>query len=161
MIDLVPQGKYKGYPKSLVPVFERQKANSADKLAKGGYIIRDASDGAPDMILIATGSEVEIALNAASILQDKGLSARVVSMPSWELFEKQPSAYKEQVLPPHIEKRVSIEAGVTAGWERYVGAKGIALGLDHFGASAPYKTLYEKFGLTAERVVEAALGITV
>ena len=142
-----------------VPVLDRENYGSAENLSKGGYVLCDAPEGNPDMILIATGSEVEIALDAASTLQEKGISPRVVSMPSWELFEKQPAAYREHVLPPHIEKRVSIEAGVTLGWERYVGMKGIAIGLDHFGASAPYKTLYEKFGLTPERVVERALSL--
>jgi transketolase len=140
-----------------VPVLDRENLGSAENLSKGAYVLSDAPEGDPDMILIATGSEVEIALDAASTLQEKGLLPRVVSMPSWELFERQPAAYREQVLPPPIEKRVSIEAGVTVGWERYVGLKGISIGLDHFGASAPYKTLYEKFGITVERVVESAL----
>ncbi|MEJ2750541.1 MAG: transketolase C-terminal domain-containing protein, partial [Anaerolineae bacterium] len=106
-----------------------------------------------------TGSEVQIALDAQKLLAEKGAAARVVSMPCWELFAAQSDEYKESVLPAAVAARVSIEAGVTLGWERHVGREGLAIGIDHFGASAPYKTLYEQFGLTATAVAEAALSL--
>ncbi|MDX1414208.1 MAG: transketolase [Candidatus Promineifilaceae bacterium] len=124
---------------------------------RGAYVVRDADDF--QVILIGSGTELHIALEAQELLAAKGVAARVVSMPSWELFEAQSAAYKESVLPAGTKARVSIEAGATLGWERYVGEKGIAIGLDHFGASAPYKVLYEQFGLTAEKMVEAALSL--
>jgi transketolase len=99
---------------------------------------------------------VHLALAAQEQLAEGGVAARVVSVPSWELFAAQPAAYRDLVLPPHVKARVSIEAGVTLGWERYVGADGMAIGLDRFGASAPYQTIYEKLGLTAEAVTDAA-----
>ena len=102
--------------------------------------------------MIATGSEVPIILDAGKTLQEKGISARVVSMPSWELFDDQPEEYRESVLPAQVTARVSLEAGTPMGWERYVGPRGQAIGVDHFGASAPIEVLYEKFGLTSERV---------
>ncbi|MFQ5421556.1 MAG: transketolase C-terminal domain-containing protein, partial [Anaerolineae bacterium] len=105
---------------------------------------------------IGAGSELHIALKAQALLAEAGVAARVVSMPSWELFAAQPAAYQESVLPAAITARVAIEAGVTLGWERYVGSQGKIIGLDHFGASAPYQTLYEKFGLTATAVADAA-----
>ncbi|MFQ5436120.1 MAG: transketolase C-terminal domain-containing protein, partial [Anaerolineae bacterium] len=107
-------------------------------------------------ILIGAGSELHRALEAKTLLAEAGVAARVVSMPSWELFAAQPADYQESVLPAAITARVAIEAGVTLGWERYVGSQGKIIGLDHFGASAPYQTLYEKFGLTATAVADAA-----
>ncbi|MCE1229187.1 MAG: transketolase, partial [Firmicutes bacterium] len=118
----------------------------------GAYILEEAS-AAPRLILLATGSEVHLALEARIALEAEGIATRVVSMPSWELFEAQPQAYREQVLPPQIQTRLSIEAGVTTGWQRYASAQ---IGLDHFGASAPAEVLFEKFGLTVERVVAKA-----
>ena len=123
----------------------------------GGYAIGAGDDD--QAIILASGSEVEIAMHAQARLADEGISARVVSMLSWELFDEQPEDYKASVLPEAITARVSIEAGVTLGWQKYVGRRGIAIGLDHFGASAPYEVLYEKFGLTAEKVVEAVKGL--
>jgi transketolase len=120
---------------------------------RGGYILWEAS-ASPDVILIATGSEVPIILEAGKTLQENGVSARVVSLPSWELFDAQPVEYRNSVLPPQVKARVSIEAATPLGWERYVGTDGVAIGLPHFGASAPAEVLYEKFGLTAQRVVE-------
>ena len=122
---------------------------------KGAYILRDAS-GTPDVILIATGSEVALAMEAADALAAEGVGARVVSMPSWELFAAQPQSYRDSVLPPTVTARVAIEAGVTLGWERWVGARGRVIGLDRFGASAPYKVLFEQFGFTVENVVRQA-----
>jgi transketolase len=109
------------------------------------------------VILIGTGSEVHLALEAQAILGEQGVAARVVSMPSWELFDGQPVEYRQSVLPPRIEARVAIEAGTAIGWERYVGRDGAAIGLDRFGASAPYQEIYQHLGLTAGAVAEAAL----
>ncbi|NUO17821.1 transketolase [bacterium] len=125
----------------------------------GAYIIADADNGRPDVILLASGSEVEIAVSARALLAKEGVTARVVSVPCQELFDKQPLAYREQVLPPDIRARVAIEAGATQGWWKYVGLDGDVVGLDRFGASAPAKTLYEKFGLTAENVTARALTV--
>ncbi len=123
---------------------------------KGAYILRDAPGGTPDVILIATGSEVALAMDAAEALAADGIGARVVSMPSWELFAAQPQSYRDRVLPPTVTARVAIEAGVTLGWERWVGDRGRVIGLDRFGASAPYKVLFEQFGFTVENVVRQA-----
>ena len=121
---------------------------------QGAYVVSDADDA--QVILIGGGTELHIAMAAQELLAESGVAARVVSMPCWEIFEAQTVEYQESVLPPNIQARVSIEAGVTLGWQRYVGDKGIAIGLDHFGASAPYQTLYENFGLTAEAMAAAA-----
>ncbi len=137
-----------------LPTWEPVKVKDA---GKGGYILSDAPN--PQAILIGTGSEAHIALKAQSLLAEKGVAARVVSMPSWELFDKQSAEYREMVLPSAITARVSIEAGITFGWERYLGTEGRAIGLDHFGASAPFETLYQEFGITAEAVAEAALAV--
>jgi transketolase len=137
-------------------VLDRTALAPASEVERGGYILWQTT-GKPEVIIIGTGSEVHIALEAARLLEGKGVGARLVSMPSWELFEAQPPAYRSQVLPPDLRRRVSIEAGVTLGWERYVGSQGVAIGVSRFGASAPGKTVYEKFGLTAQRVVDAAL----
>jgi len=139
-----------------LPVFDRSNGlASADGAAKGGYVIAEA-DGDPQVILIATGSELQIALAARDQLQAGGAPTRVVSMPCVEWFEEQDSAYREQVLPHRIKARVSVEAGVTFGWRTYVGDSGASIGVDHFGSSADYQRLYEEFGLTAERVAAAA-----
>ena len=110
----------------------------------------------PDAILIGTGSEVHIALDAGKILQEKGIMTRVVSLPSWKLFDAQSRDYRDSVLPSKVRARVAIEAATTMGWERYVGIDGVTLGLPHFGASAPARVLYEKFGLTAQRMADEA-----
>ena len=123
-----------------------------DGVAKGAYVLREAKGGKPDMLLLASGSEVKVALDAAAILEAEGQAVRVVSMPSWELFEAQDAAYQESVLPDAVDKRVSIEVGVTLGWERYIGRKGLAIGIDRFGASAPAGTLQEKFGFMPKDV---------
>jgi transketolase len=142
-----------------LPTLDRTTFAPASELSRGAYILHDARDGKPDVILIATGSEVPIALEAYEKLEEKGVKARVVSMPSWELFDKQPEDYQYQVLPSEIKSRIAIEAGITQGWHRYVGSTGQVIGLDSFGASAPYKVLYEKFGITADRVVGKALAL--
>jgi len=142
-----------------VPVLDRSSCSPAAELSRGGYILQDAQNGKPDLILIASGSEVKIAMEAAKKLQGKGVDARIVSMPSWELFERQPESYRRQVLDPDITARIAIEAGVSQGWYRYVGNNGEVITLDHFGASAPSGVLYEKFGITADHVIEKALAI--
>jgi len=135
-----------------LPVLPRQDVAGA---ARGGYILKDHSDAS--VILIATGSEVHIALEASGLLQARGVAARVVSLPCWEVFENQSDEYRESVLPRSISARVSIEAGSTLGWERYTGSDGVTIGLDRFGASAPYKEIYQNLGLTPEAVTRAAL----
>ena len=130
---------------------------SADGLHQGAYILSDTDKEQPEVILIASGSEVAIALDAAVMIETKGVAVRVVSMPSWELFDAQPDPYRQKVLPGVVKAKIAIEAGSPQGWHRYVGEAGQVVGLDHFGASAPAQTLFEKFGLTAERVVEKAL----
>ncbi|MFC1857001.1 transketolase [Thermodesulfobacteriota bacterium] len=142
-----------------LPVFDSDTTNAEEGISKGAYILAE-SNGKPDVILIATGSEVHITLQAREILSRKGISARVVSMPSWELFEMTPQEYKDQVLPPDIHARISIEAGSSLGWERYVGQNGIIIGIDGFGASAPGGVLMEKFGFTPEKIVQAAEALT-
>ena len=142
-----------------VPVLDRTLYPPANNLSRGAYILKDVVDKKPDIILIATGSEVHIALDASERLGNKGVFARVVSMPSWELFDRQDEKYRRQVLPPEIKARVAIEAGISQGWHRYVGDVGRIIALDRFGASAPSKILYEKFGFTPENVVETALAL--
>jgi transketolase len=124
-------------------------------VAHGGYVLAD-SDGTPDVILLASGSEVHIAHEAYKRLMDDGVKARVVSLPCWELFEEQDMTYKESVLPSRVIARISIEAGVTLGWQKYTGLHGINIGVNRFGASAPYERIYEEYGLTPETMVEAA-----
>jgi len=138
-----------------LPVLDQEAFGSAEGLHQGGYVLWE-SDSSAEVILIGTGSETSIALDAGQALGERGIKARVVSMPSWELFDAQPQAYRDRVLPPSVTARVSVEAGVTMGWERYVGLSGTMVGIDHFGASAPYQRVYEEFGLTSERVVAAA-----
>nr|WP_083977259.1 transketolase [Herbidospora sakaeratensis] len=128
----------------------------ASKVAKGGYVLEDASDGQPKVVIIGTGSEVEIALGARKSLEEQGIPTRVVSMPCVEWFHAQDAAYRQEVLPPNVHARVAVEAGIALGWREFVGDDGVVVSLEHFGASAPYRTLYEQFGLTAERVAAAA-----
>ena len=142
-----------------IPTLDRERFGAAEGLHQGAYILSEAEGGRPDAILIASGSEVEIALEAAEKLKQADLAVRVVSMPSWELFEKQPQDYRRGVLPIDVKAKIAVEAGSPQGWERYVGEMGTVIGLSHFGASAPYQMLYEKFGITADHVVEAALEV--
>jgi transketolase len=138
-----------------LPVLDRDPSAPASECARGAYILSEAKGGRPQAIVIATGSEVSVAVEAQDLLEKEGLSVRVVSMPSWEAFEAQEAAYRESVLPASVGARVAVEAGVTLGWKRWVGDAGIVLGIDRFGASAPGKTNMEKFGFTPGRVVEA------
>ena len=140
-----------------LPILDRTRLASAQGLHCGGYILADPASGEPDLILIGTGSEVHLALGAAGKLEAQGIRPRVVSMPSWELFDIQPEGYRDQVLPPNVDARLAVEAGVSQGWHRYVGDRGDVVSLEHFGASAPYKVLYARFGFTADLVVERAL----
>ncbi|MBZ0297356.1 MAG: transketolase [Anaerolineae bacterium] len=126
-----------------------------EKALYGGYVLDDC-EGTPQVILLSSGSEVQLAREAYKTLMAEGIKARVVSMPSWEVFDSQDEAYRESVLPKRVSARVSIEAGVVQGWEKYVGSGGITIGLDRFGASAPYEEVYEHLGITAARMVEAA-----
>lgn len=139
-----------------LPVFEREASAGASQVAKGAYILQEASGSKPEVILIATGSEVQFAVAARTELEAQGISARVVSAPCIEWFEEQSAEYRESVLPSSVKARVSIEAGLTMGWRKYVGDAGVSIGIDHYGASADYATLYREFGITTEAVVAAA-----
>ncbi len=139
-----------------VPTLDREIYAPAESLSHGAYVLKEAGDSGPEAILIASGSEVTIALEAAEKLEEDGVKTRVVSMPSWELFEQQPADYRERVFPDGVKARVAIEAGISQGWHRYVGQAGEVVGIDHFGASAPFNVLYEQFGLTPDCVVETA-----
>ncbi|MCU1304299.1 MAG: transketolase [Candidatus Sulfotelmatobacter sp.] len=139
-----------------LPTFDRTKFGAASGTAKGAYILADAPGGKPDVILMGTGSEVSLCVEAYEKLKAEGIQARVVSMPSWEIFERQDAAYKESVFPPAVTARVSVEMASTFGWERYVGLKGRKIGMHRFGASAPLKDLLKFFGFTADAVVAEA-----
>ncbi|GIV62496.1 MAG: transketolase [Rhodothermaceae bacterium] len=138
-----------------VPVLDRSRLAPAEGLRRGAYILSD-DDGTPDLILMASGSEVALIVEAAERLRPLGHRVRVVSMPSWELFEREPEDYRRAILPPAVTARVAVEAGRSLGWERYVGPHGRIIGLDRFGASAPGKVLFERFGFTVDHVVEVA-----
>jgi len=139
-----------------LPTLDRGRYAAASGLARGGYILADAPDARPDVILIGTGSEVAPCVAAAETLAGQNIAARVVSLPSWQLFDRQEEAYRRSVLPPAVKARVSVEAASTRGWERYAGVDGAMLGMDRFGASAPIKDILKAFGMTAENIVEAA-----
>jgi transketolase len=139
-----------------LPVLDRAKLAPATGVRRGGYLLWEAGPS-PEVLLIGTGSEVHIALDAGRLLQEQSVKARVVSMPSWELFDVQPEEYRNGVLPPEIKARVSIEAGIPMGWERYVGSDGVSIGVSRFGASAPGTIVYEKLGITSQHVVDEAL----
>lgn len=139
-----------------LPIIDRKKYQPANGLKQGAYVIAEAKEKKPALILIATGSEVQLALDAQIKLEEQGIATRVVSMPSFELFEAQPQEYQDSVLPPTVEARLSIELGIAQGWERWVGAKGASLSINHFGASAPYERVLKEFGFTVENVVSVA-----
>jgi transketolase len=139
-----------------LPTFDRAKYASASGVARGAYILADSPGGHPDVILIASGSEVALAALAHEKLVSEGVRSRVVSMPSWDVFESQPLEYRDSILPPRVTARVAIEQASTFGWERYVGAAGRVIGMHTFGASAPLKELQRKYGFEPERVVAAA-----
>ncbi len=139
-----------------IPTFDRTKYASASNLVRGGYIMADAEGGKPDLILIGTGSEVQLCVSAYEVLSKEGVKVRVVSLPSWELFDHQDEAYRESVLPSAVTARLAVEQASTFAWAHYVGAKGKVIGMHTFGASAPLKELQSKFGFTPDKVVEAA-----
>ena len=141
-----------------ITVIDQEKYGPATGLEKGAYVVVKQDN--PDVLLLATGSEVSLAMAAAEILARNGTKAQVVSMPCWELFEKQSQEYKDSVIPPSVKARVGIEAGVEQGWRKYIGDSGIFIGMDSFGTSAPQNQCYEKFGITTEKVVEAAKKVT-
>jgi len=142
-----------------LPTLDRTVYSPASMTEKGAYILKEADNGKPELILMATGSEVEIVLDAAKQLEKKGVATRVVSMPCLELFEKQDDAYKKEVLPPDLKARISLEASSPYGWHRYTGTEGIVMGIDRFGESAPFEEVYEHLGLTAAKVVENGLSL--
>jgi transketolase len=139
-----------------LPTLPGTAEKAREGVRRGGYVLREASSGSPDLILVATGSELALAHGAAEALEADGIPTRVVSLPSWERFEAQDAAYRESVLPKGVRKRVTIEMGVSLGWERYAGDEGAVIGLDHFGASAPAGTILKEFGFTVERVADVA-----
>jgi transketolase len=153
--------KIKHHPVCLVttrqamPTLDRTKYAAASGAAKGAYVLADAG-GKPEVLLLATGSEVSLCVDAFEKLKAEGIKARVVSMPSWELFDEQDESYRNSVLPPEVTARVSVEQAATFGWHRFVGANGATIGMKSFGASAPLKDLMKKFGFTADAVVGAA-----
>lgn len=136
-----------------LPVLVETRGDASETVGRGAYVLADTA-GTPDVIMIATGSEVHLALDARDMLADRDISARVVSMPSWELFDSQPAEYRDRVLPPDVTARLAIEAGVAQGWCKYTGSGGDVMSIERFGASAPYKVLVERFGFTAEAVVK-------
>jgi transketolase len=154
--------RHRGGPVGLVltrqtlPVLDRTVLASASGLAQGAYVLAEAGGFPPEVILIATGSEVSLALEAHARLAGEGIPSRVVSMPCWELFEEQPQSYRDTVLPPSVRARVSIEAAAPFGWERYVGLEGAIVAVSGFGSSAPGSVVMREFGFTPEHVVEAA-----
>jgi transketolase len=143
-----------------LPPIDRTRLASAAGLHRGAYVLAEASGGDPELILIATGSEVWVALAArADLEQSEEVPTRVVSMPCWERFEEQPQSYRDEVLPPSVTARLAVEAGSTALWHKWVGTLGGVVGIDHFGASAPGGTLLDKFGFTPDNVADRALAV--
>ncbi len=139
-----------------VPTFDRNEFAPASGLRQGGYVLVDAPGARPDIILIASGSEVALAVAARSKLQQQKVAARVVSMPSWELFDTQPAEYRDSVLPPSVTARLAIEAGTTLGWCKYIGSHGEAIGVDRFGASAPSQVVLREYGFDVDNVCDKA-----
>jgi transketolase len=140
-----------------LPTFDRKKYGAAEGVRRGAYVLADAEGGKkPQVLLLATGSEVSLCVEAYEKLKSEGIAARVVSMPSWDIFEKQDHAYKDSVLPPDVHARVAVEQAATLGWDRYVGRLGSQIVMHTFGASAPLKALKTKFGFTPERVIDEA-----
>jgi transketolase len=139
-----------------LPVLDRNEYAPASGVAQGAYVLADAPGGNPEVIIIASGSEVSLAVAAHEKLVAEGIRSRVVSMPSWELFEHQEQAYRDSVLPPNVKARVAVEQGSILGWDRYVGNSGRVIGMNTFGASAPLKELQRKFGFEPDQVVAAA-----
>ena len=139
-----------------LPTLDRTKYAPAAGVARGGYILAEAEGGKPQVILMATGSEIYPCIDAYEKLKTEGIRARVVSLPSWDLFDHQDQSYRDQVLPPDVTARVAVEQAAVLGWERYAGTKGRIIGMRSFGASAPLKDLQKKFGFSADAVAQAA-----
>ena len=139
-----------------LPTLDRSKYAHASGVSRGAYVLADAPGGNPEVIIIASGSEVSLAVEAHEKLLSEGIRSRVVSMPSWEIFERQPQAYRDSVLPPNVKARVAVEQASILGWERYVGDSGRVIGMNTFGASAPLKELQRKFGFEPDQVILAA-----
>jgi transketolase len=144
------------FTRQSVPHLSHERMSAFAGVAHGGYILADVPNGVPQIILIGTGSEAQLAWQAQQRLTEEGIAARAVCLPSWELFAAQPQAYRDEVLPPDARLRVSVEAGVTQGWERYVGSQGASVGLDRFGASAPGALVMQNLGVTVENVLAHA-----
>ncbi|MGH8399202.1 MAG: transketolase-like TK C-terminal-containing protein, partial [Gammaproteobacteria bacterium] len=142
-----------------LPTLDRKQFAPAEGLTCGAYILADAPNGKPDVILIASGSEVNLIVEAGKKLREQNIQARIVSMPSWELFDAQPQACRDDILPPAIRARLAVEAGVAQGWRRYVGDRGDVLSIERFGASAPGDTVIREYGFTVENVCKRALAL--
>jgi transketolase len=156
IIQLKSQPACLALSRQVLPTIDRTRYAAASGLRRGAYVLADVNGAAPAVILIGTGSEVSLCLAAHELLTLEGIKARVVSMPSWELFEEQDPAYRDSVLPPDVAARVSVEMGSVIGWDRYIGPTGTRIGMQSFGASAPLKDLLQKFGFTAEAIAAAA-----
>jgi transketolase len=144
------------FSRQKLPILDRNRYASAKGLARGGYILWESKPGTPDLILIGTGSEIQLVLAAGEDLGSEGVHVRVVALPSWEIFDRQPREYRENVLPSAVRARIAVEAGSVLGWEHYVGLDGVIIGMDRFGASAPASVLYERFGITKEVIIAQA-----
>ncbi len=142
-----------------VPTLDRTKFASAEGLRRGAYVLADSPSGKPEILLIATGSEVGLIVAARQILLDQKISVRLVSMPSWELFDAQSHEYRDSVLPPTVSRRLAVEAGATQGWHKYIGEKGDVIGIDRFGASAPGPIVMRQYGFSVENVCQRALAL--
>jgi len=142
-----------------LPTLDRSIYEDAGELIKGAYVLADIGNGIPELILMASGSEVNLVLEAGLRLAAEGVAVRIVSFPSWELFASQPQEYRESVLSPAIPRRLAVEAGISQGWERWVGDEGAVISLEHFGASGKANEVFEKFGFTVENVIEKAYGL--
>jgi transketolase len=138
-----------------LPTLDRNTYAGAENLHRGAYILADLGNGQPQVILMASGSEVQLIIDAGKQLEGEGIPVRLVSFPSWDIFENQPISYQQKVLDPSIEKRISVEAGIKMGWEKWIGEKGRAISLERYGASAPGEILYKEFGLTVDTIIRA------
>ena len=142
-----------------LPVLDRKEYAPAEELYRGAYILSDAPDARPELILIASGSEVNLIINAAKKLKESKIAVRLVSMPSWELFEEQTPEYRESVLPASVHARIAVEAGTGQGWERYTGARGLFIGVEKFGSSAPGELMMREYGLTVDNICKKAMSL--
>jgi transketolase len=140
-----------------VPTLDRNHFGPAEGLRRGAYVLKDAAEGKPDLILIGTGSEVSLIVRAGEKLTKEGMQVRIVSMPSWKLFDAQPQSYRDSVLPPSTHARLAVEAGATQGWWKYVGREGDVIGVDRFGASAPGEVVMREYGFTVENICQCSM----